>query len=77
MRASESIKTGEEQPAVGSQVRIHYDRQDPTRIVTDDSHTGRNVTLWIVAVKFVLGGGVLLWFGLRALARTAPKKGIA
>ena len=32
---------------------IHYDRTDPTSIVTDDSHTGRNVTLWIVAVKFV------------------------
>ncbi len=53
VRATESVKTGEEQPPVGSQVRIHYDRNDPTSIVTDESHTGRNVTLWIVAVKFV------------------------
>ena len=56
VRATESVKTGEEQPALGSQVRIHYDRDDPTTIVTDEGHTGRNVTLWIVAVKLVLGG---------------------
>jgi hypothetical protein len=50
-------------------VRIHYDADDPTAIVTDESHTGRDVTLWIVAVKLVLGGGVLTWFGLRRLRR--------
>ena len=69
VRATESVKTGEEQPPVGSQVRIHYDRNDPTSIVADESHTGRNITLWIVAVKFVLGGGVLVWFGTRRLRR--------
>lgn len=67
VRATESVKTGEEQPAVGSRVRIHYDPDDPTTVVTDDGHTGRNVTLWIVAVKLVLGGSLLLWFGLRRL----------
>ena len=69
VRATEAVKTGEEQPPVGSQVRIHYDRNDPTSIVADESHTGRNITLWIVAVKFVLGGGVLVWFGTRRLRR--------
>jgi hypothetical protein len=69
VRATESVKTGEEQPAVGSRVKIHYDRSDPTSIVTDDSHTGRNVTLWIVAVKLVIGGAVLAWFGARRLRR--------
>jgi hypothetical protein len=69
VRATESVKTGEEQPAVGSTVKIHYDRSDPTSIVTDDSHTGRNITLWIVAVKLVIGGAVLAWFGLRRLRR--------
>ncbi len=69
VRAVESVKTGEEQPTLGSRVPIHYDRHDPTSIVTDDSHTGRNVTLWIVAVKFVIGGAVLLWFGVRRLRR--------
>jgi hypothetical protein len=69
--AKELVKTGEEAPAIGSRVRVHYDPDDPTNIVTDESHTGRDVTLWIVAVKFVLGGAVLMWFGVRALRRMA------
>jgi hypothetical protein len=69
VRATESVKTGEEQPALGTRVRIHYDPDDPTTIVTDESHTGRDVTLWIVAVKLVLGGAVLMGFGVRRLAR--------
>ena len=66
VRATEAVKTGEEAPAIGSKVAIHYDRSDPTSIVTDDSHTGRNITFWIVAVKFVIGGAVL------ALVRRPP-----
>jgi hypothetical protein len=69
VRATEAVKTGEEQPLVGTRVRIHYDRSDPTSIVTDEGHTGRNVTLWIVAVKFTIGGVVLVWFGARRLRR--------
>ena len=69
VRATESVKSGEEAPAVGSRVPIHYDRSDATSIVTDDSHTGRNITLWIVTVKFTLGGAFLVWFGLRRLRR--------
>jgi hypothetical protein len=73
VRTKESVKTGEEAPAIGSRVRIHYDPHDPSNIVTDESHTGRDITLWIVAVKFVLGGAVLMWFGIRALRRMAPR----
>jgi hypothetical protein len=69
VRASESVKTGEEQPALGTRVRVHYDPDDPTTIVSDVSHTGRDVTLWIVAVKLVIGGGVLFGFGVRRLSR--------
>jgi hypothetical protein len=69
VRAAESVKTGEEQPAVGSTVHIHYDASDPATVVTDVSHTGRDVTLWIVAVKLVIGGAVLCWFGRRRLRR--------
>jgi hypothetical protein len=69
VRAAESVKTGEEQPAIGSRVRIHYDRTDPTTIVTDEDHTGRNITFWIVAVKFVIGGAVLVGFGIHRLQR--------
>ena len=71
VRAQESQKTGEEAPPVGSSVAIHYDRRDPTTIVTDQSHTGRDVTLWIVAVKLVVGGALLVWFGRRRLRRTS------
>lgn len=69
VRAREDQKTGEVQPRVGSRVAIHYDRDDPTEVVTDRSHTGRDVTLWIVAVKFVVGGALLIWFGRRRLHR--------
>lgn len=69
VRAVESVKSGEEQPPVGARIPIHYDRSDPTNIVTDDGHTGRNITLWIVAVKFFVGGAVLIWFGRRRLRR--------
>lgn len=69
VRAVESVKSGEEQPLLGSKVRIHYDPHDPSSIVTDESHTGRDVTLWIVAAKLTIGGAVLVWFGRRALRR--------
>jgi hypothetical protein len=69
VRATESVRSGEEQPPLGAKVRIHYDPKHPTTIVTDQSHTGRDVTLWIVTVKLVIGGAVLVWFGVRRLRR--------
>jgi curved DNA-binding protein CbpA len=69
IRAQEAQKTGEVAPVVGARVGIHYDRTDPTTIVTDESHIGRDVTLWIVAVKLIGGGGLLIWFGRRRLRR--------
>jgi hypothetical protein len=69
VRAAEEVKSGEEEPPVGARVAIHYDRSDPTSVVTDTSHTGRDITLWIVAVKLVLGGIVLTVVGTRRLRR--------
>jgi hypothetical protein len=69
VRTAEATKSGVQQPAVGSTVGIHYDRGDPTRIVVDTSHTARDVTLWIVAVKFLVGGVVLVVLGARRLRR--------
>jgi hypothetical protein len=71
VRAAESTKSGVEQPAVGSKVAIHYDRNDPTHVVADTSHAARDVTLWIVAVKLVVGGLILAWWGSRRLRRPA------
>ena len=67
VRAEEATKSGVEQPAPGEVVDIRYDRSDPSQVVVDTSHTARNVTLWIVAVKFLVGGAFLLWFGVRRL----------
>ena len=69
VRAAESTKSGVNQPDVGTVVRISYDRDDPTRIVLDTSHVARNVTLWIVSVKFLVGGIVLAVLGWRRLRR--------
>jgi hypothetical protein len=69
VRAVEQIKSGVEQPTVGSRVRIHYDRNDPTSVVTDTSHTARDVTLWIVALKLLVGGTILLVVGAKRLRR--------
>jgi hypothetical protein len=69
VRAVEATKSGEQQPGLGARVKIHYDRDDPTTIVTDASHTGRDITLWIVAIKLVVGGSVLAFFGARRLRR--------
>lgn len=70
VETAESVKTGEEQPAVGASITVHYDRHDPSNVVVDVSHTGRDVTLWIVALKLMIGGAVLAWFGTRHLRRT-------
>ena len=70
VRASESVKTGEEQPAARHPgAPSTTTATTPPAIVTDESHTGRDVTLWIVAVKLVLGGAVLVGFGVRRLRR--------
>lgn len=69
VRAAETTKSGVAEPAVGSEVDIRYDRDDPTRIVLETSHTARNVTLWIVAVKLVVGGVVIAVLAWRRLGR--------
>jgi hypothetical protein len=67
VRTQEATKSGVEQAAPGDVVHVRYDRSDPSQVVLDTSHTARNVTLWIVAVKFLAGGAFLLWFGARRL----------
>ncbi|MET0920505.1 MAG: J domain-containing protein [Acidimicrobiia bacterium] len=74
IRAAESTKSGVEEPAVRSRVAIHYDRNDPTHVVADTSHLARDVTLWIVAVKLVVGGTVLVAMGVRRLRRVEARE---
>lgn len=76
VQAVESTKSGTEQPDVGTLVDVRYDRGDPTHIVLEVSHTARNVTLWIVAVKCLVGGVVLTALAGRRLRRPAASEGV-
>jgi hypothetical protein len=56
--------------AAGETVEIRYDRDDPTRVVTATHTLGRDITLWIVAVKLLVVGAVLAIVGGRRLLRS-------
>lgn len=58
--------------SAGDVIEIRYDRDDPARIVTADHAVGRDITLWIVAAKFVIVGSVLTIVGGRRLLRHDP-----
>lgn len=70
IRAEEPLKSGTGRPPVGSQVEILYDRDDPTTVVNHGSQLARDITLWIVAVKLLVGGAVFVVVGARRLRRS-------
>jgi len=72
IRAEEPLKSGTGRPPVGTQVEILYDRDDPTTVINDESQLARDITLWIVAIKLVVGGAVFVVVGARRLRRTEP-----
>jgi curved DNA-binding protein CbpA len=49
----------------GRTVTVLYRRDDPADIVLDESHFGRDFTLWFVAVKLLVGGPVVTVLGAR------------
>jgi len=51
----------------GSGMRIRYDPADPTRVVSGADPTARDITLWIVSVKLLVGGTVFTVVGARRL----------
>ncbi len=53
----------------GDIVDIRYDREDPERVVTARSTIGRDITLWLVAAKFLIVGTVLVIVGGRRLLK--------
>jgi len=55
--------------SAGETVEIRYDRDDPARVVTARHAVGRDITLWIMAVKFLVVGAVLAVVGGRRLLR--------
>jgi hypothetical protein len=71
--SAEPVKTGEGGAPVGAVVGVHYDRSDPTSIVEDTDHIGRDVTLWIVAAKLTIGGAILAGYAVRLRRRAAKQ----
>jgi curved DNA-binding protein CbpA len=67
IRAREPLRTGTGDTPVGETVEIRYDPDQPGDIITDESKIARDVTLWIVAAKLIVGGAFFVWFGLRRL----------
>jgi uncharacterized integral membrane protein len=53
----------------GRRFEIRYDPEDPTKVKVDASTVARDITLGIVALKFVVGGLVLAFVGARRLRR--------
>jgi DnaJ-like protein len=45
---------------VGSTVKVVYDRLDPRRAVIDHDSVAKEITIWIAAIKLVVGGAVLI-----------------
>ena len=69
MQAPEPLKSGTGRPPLGSQVEIRYDRDDPTTVISTESQLARDITLWIVAVKLLVGGLVFVVAGAHRLRR--------
>jgi molecular chaperone DnaJ len=55
--------------SAGETVEVRYDADDPQRVVTEQRNLARDITLWIVAVKFLVVGAVLTVVGARRLLR--------
>lgn len=72
VQAPEPLKSGTGRPPLGSAVEIRYDPDDPTTVISDESQLARDLTLWIVAVKLLVGGAIFVGFGAHRLRRPGP-----
>jgi uncharacterized membrane protein len=72
-RAGESVRVAEparENPGLAdTTMAVLYDPAHPSDVIADESYAARNITLWIVAIKFLVGGPVFAILGWRALRR--------
>jgi DnaJ domain/Protein of unknown function (DUF3592) len=61
--------------ADGDRVTVLYRPDRPTDVIIDESTAARDITLWIVALKMLIGGPVFLGVGFRRLrqAQTAGR----
>jgi hypothetical protein len=70
VRAPEPVRTGTSDARVGEQVRIRYDPNRPTQVITTSDKLARDITLWIVAMKLLVIGAFFVGWGLYRLRRT-------
>lgn len=70
VRAPEPLRTGTGDAHIGDQVRIRYDPNRPTQVITTSDKFARDITLWIVAVKLLVVGAFFVGWGLYRLRRT-------
>ncbi len=60
---------------MGSQVEILYDRDDPSTVINNESQLARDITLWIVAIKLLVGGVIFVGVGALRLRRPEAPAG--
>jgi hypothetical protein len=51
----------------GQRIAVLYRPDRPTDVIVDESTVARDITLWIVAVKLLVGGAIFLVVGIRRL----------
>lgn len=73
VQAAEPLRSGTGRPPVGSRVEIRYDPDDPTEVIASESQLARDLTLWIVAVKLLVGGAIFVAVGWHRLRRPEPR----
>jgi DnaJ domain len=70
VRAPEPLRTGTGDAPIGERVRIRYDPDRPTQVITTEDKLARDITLWIVAVKLLAVGAFFVGWGVHRLRRT-------
>jgi hypothetical protein len=57
----------------GDQITVLYRPERPTDVIVDESTAARDITLWIVALKLLVGGPVFLGVGFRRLKQARER----
>jgi hypothetical protein len=57
----------------GDQITVLYRPDRPTDVIIDESTAARDITLWIIVVKLLVGGPVFLGVGFRRLKQARER----
>jgi hypothetical protein len=70
VREPNRINPGSDAP--GSRLGVLYRADRPGDVIADESTAARDITLWIVALKLLVGGVIFVVVGARRLRRLGP-----